>query len=171
MRTQDIIRNIKDIYQTESYMNTLMDFERVLDSVHLYVYDNWIKGELVQGPIIEKHWVSCAFMWPYKKMPEPLGAKRLLDYNIKVEYRKDELERPVKVKTINDYKENTNYPKLEVSPIWIVEIRIPRKLMEDIYRGTVEVEGEQLDFSDIDEAYFEDIDAEGLVEDEENELE
>ena len=31
-------------------MATLLDFERVLDKNHLYAYENWVKGELVEGP-------------------------------------------------------------------------------------------------------------------------
>ena len=83
MKSKAIITNTKNLYEAESYMATLLDFERVLDSVHLYAYENWVKGELVAGPKVEKHWVTCSFMWPKKMMPEPMGAKRLIDYNIK----------------------------------------------------------------------------------------
>ena len=79
MKSNNIVLNVNKLYQAESFMTTLVDFERVLDSVHLYAYDNWVKGELVEGPQVEKHWVTCTFMWPHKMMPEPSGAKRLLD--------------------------------------------------------------------------------------------
>jgi hypothetical protein len=58
-------------------MSTLLDFERVLDEADLYAYKNWLLGELVQGPDIGKYSVTCVFMWPYKLMPDPRGAKRL----------------------------------------------------------------------------------------------
>ena len=38
----------------------LKDYERVLDELGLYVYDNWEDGELVEGPIIGRHFVQCS---------------------------------------------------------------------------------------------------------------
>jgi len=171
MKSKQIITNTKNLYQAESYMSTLVDFERVLDNVHLYAYENWIKGELVEGPKVEKHWVTCSFMWPKKMMPEPMGAKRLIDYNIKVTYKKDLLESPVKIKTPSDYEEGTRYPKMKLDPIWVVEIKMPRTIMQDIYRGTMEVEGEKIDLDDINNAYQQDLDINGVKDDNTDEAE
>lgn len=171
MKSKAIITNTKSLYEAESYMATLLDFERVLDSVHLYAYENWVKGELIEGPKVEKHWVTCSFMWPKKMMPEPMGAKRLIDYNIKVTYKKDLLESPVKIKNPNDYEEGTRYPKMKLDPIWIVEIKMPRTIMQDIYRGTMEVEGEKIDLDDINSAYQQDLDLEGTKNDNTDEAE
>jgi len=171
MKSKQIITNTKNLYQAESYMSTLVDFERVLDNVHLYAYENWIKGELVEGPKVEKHWVTCSFMWPKKMMPKPMGAKRLIDYNIKVTYKKDLLESPVKIKTPSDYEEGTRYPKMKLDPIWVVEIKMPRTIMQDIYRGTMEVEGEKIDLDDINNAYQQDLDINGVKDDNTDEAE
>ena len=171
MKSKAIITNTKSLYEAESYMATLLDFERVLDSVHLYAYENWVKGELIEGPKVEKHWVTCSCMWPKKMMPEPMGAKRLIDYNIKVTYKKDLLESPVKIKNPNDYEEGTRYPKMKLDPIWIVEIKMPRTIMQDIYRGTMEVEGEKIDLDDINSAYQQDLDLEGTKNDNTDEAE
>jgi hypothetical protein len=89
MDVKDIVDNTKRIYMSDSSMETLMDFERVLDEVDLYAFKNWKKGELVEGPIKTAHWIECSFMWPHKAMPDPDGAKRLLGYNVIVEYSKD----------------------------------------------------------------------------------
>ena len=138
MKSKEVVENTKQLYQAESYMTSLVDFERVLDSVHLYAYENWIKGELIKGPLVEKHWVTCSFMWPKKMMPEPIGAKRLLDYNIKVSYKQDILESPVSVKAPDDYAEG-RYPKLKQDPIWIVEIKMPKTLMQDVYLSLIHI--------------------------------
>ena len=95
---KQIIQNVKDVYMSDSNIDTLMDFERVLDEVDLYVFENWKKGELVEGPTNEKYFVTCTFMWPYKKMPDPRGGERLLDYGCEVRYKKDFLSYPVKIK-------------------------------------------------------------------------
>jgi hypothetical protein len=171
MKSKQIITNTKSLYEAESYMSTLVDFERVLDNVHLYAYENWIKGELVEGPKVEKHWVTCSFMWPKRMMPEPMGAKRLIDYNIKVTYKKDLLESPVKIKNPSDYEEGTRYPKMKLDPIWVVEIKMPRTIMQDIYRGTMEVEGEKIDLDDINNAYQQDLDISGVKDDNTDEAE
>lgn len=171
MKSKAIITNTKSLYEAESYMSTLLDFERVLDSVHLYAYENWLKGELIEGPKVEKHWVTCSFMWPKKMMPEPMGAKRLIDYNIKVTYKKDLLESPVKIKSPADFEEGTRYPKMKLDPIWIVEIKMPRTIMQDIYRGTMEVEGEKIDLDDINNAYQQDLDVDGVKDDNTDEAE
>ena len=165
MKSLDIVKNINELYGAESYLGTLLDFERVLDNVHLYAYQNWKKGELVSGPITERHWVTCTFMWPKSLMPDPIGAKRLLDYNIKVTFKKDLLETPVKVEGYGDFKPGTRYPKIQEVPIWLVEIKLPKTIMQEIYRGTMEVEGEIVDLEDIDSTYEQDLDITGVKDD------
>ena len=44
---KDIITNIQQIYGSNDSLNMLKDFERVLDELDVYVYDNWIDGEIV----------------------------------------------------------------------------------------------------------------------------
>ena len=39
------------------------------------------------------------------------------------------------------------------SPIWLVEITMPKKLMQDITQGSIELENETVDASDMEEAY------------------
>ena len=62
----DVIKNIQNLYENNSSMAALKDFERVLDDGDLYAYKNWILGELVQGPVIGRYSAKCIFMWPYK---------------------------------------------------------------------------------------------------------
>ena len=73
-----IINTVKGIFTSDGSMNTLLDFERVLDESDIYAYRNWELGELVQGPDVKRYTVSCIFMWPYHLMPDPSGAKRLV---------------------------------------------------------------------------------------------
>jgi hypothetical protein len=150
---QKVIQNTKDIYMTDSALTTLLDFERVLDELDLYVFANWKMGELVEGPVIEKYFVTCVFMWPYKMMPDPRGGERLMEYDCEIRYKKDYLEKPVKVEEPDDYEEGTQYPKSERFPIWLVEIVMPKTLITDIKQGSVELENETLDIQDIEQAY------------------
>ena len=59
----DVVKNIAEIYDSDVAFTVLKDFERVLDDLDVYVYDNWEDGEIVSGPKISRHWVTCAFMW------------------------------------------------------------------------------------------------------------
>jgi hypothetical protein len=101
----------------------------------MYVYENWENGELVEGPIDERHVVKCSFMWPLKEMPNPVAGQRLLDYGCKVTYKKDFLVRPREIKTQDDYRPGTRKGKLDQLPIWVVEIAMPKSLVHDMYKG------------------------------------
>jgi hypothetical protein len=147
---KDILTNIKDIYMTDSSLETLLDYERVIDELDLYSFANWKTGELVEGPIYEKYFVTCSWMFPFRRMPDPSGAERLLSYGCEVFYRKDEFTYPVKVVTPNDFKPGTKVPKMVSKPVWVVTITIPKKLMSDIQQGSVELESETLDSEDIE---------------------
>lgn len=150
---RDVLENTKQIFMTDSSLNSLMDFERVIDELDIYVFKNWKMGELVEGPLYEKYFVTCTFMWPYKKMPDPRGGEKLLDYGCSIKYIRDELETPVKVESPDDYEAGTKMPRLKRSPIWLVEITMPKKLMREIHQGSVELENEKIDLEDIEQAY------------------
>lgn len=154
----DILENLKTITMTDSSVATLLDFERVIDELDIYTFDNWKKGELVQGPVYEKYFVSCTFMWPYKLMPDPRGGERLLDYGCEVSYRRDHLEYPVKVKDPNDFVPGTKMPKMQRIPVWLVEIVMPKSLMQEINQGSVELERDTVDAEDIEQSYEEGLD-------------
>ncbi len=150
---KDIIENTKNIYMTDSSLNTLMDFERVIDELDIYSFSHWKMGELVEGPVYEKYFVTCTFMWPYKKMPDPRGGERLLEYGCEIRYKKDILEYPVKVKSPDDFKPGTKVPNMGKAPVWLVEVVMPKKLMQEIHRGSLELESETIDAEDIEQAY------------------
>lgn len=151
----DVIDNTKDIFMTDSSLTTLLDFERVLDELDTYVFANWKEGELVEGPVYEKYFVTCTFMWPYKMMPDPRGGERLLSYDCEVYYSKDSLEYPVKVEDPDDFEAGTKMPKMKKVPVWLVKIVMPKKLMQEIQQGSLELEGATLDLEDIEQAYEE----------------
>jgi hypothetical protein len=131
----DVITNIDTIYNSNSSLAILKDYERVFDELDLYVFENWEDGELVAGPVVDRHWVTASFMWPHDKMPNPQASKRLHEYGCSVVYKKDVLIHPRTVKTPDDFRPGTKKGKLDENPIWIVEIRMPKKLMLDIFRG------------------------------------
>ena len=148
-----LLDNTKQIFMTDSAVGTLLDFERVLDELDLYAFANWKQGELVEGPVYQKYFVTCTFMWPYKKMPDPKGAARLAEYECEVKYKQDFFEHPDKVRSPDDFKPGTKVPKMVKSPIWLVEIVMPKKLMADIQQGALELESGTIDMEEVDQAY------------------
>ena len=150
--------NIRDIYMSEGSLTTLLDFERVLDEVDIYAFRNWELGELVAGPDIGKYRVTCTFMWPEKLMPDPRGGRRLLPFDCEVSYMKKDIKIPVKITDPSDYRSGTKKAKLITRQVWLVEIIMPKALMNDIRTGSIEMEDQDIDLDDLDQAYEQDLD-------------
>lgn len=131
----DVIQNIQDLYENNSSLAVLKDFERVLDEMDTYVYENWEEGELAYGPRVDRHWITAGFMWPKHKMPDPTAGKRLMELGCKISYQKSHLVEPRKIRTHEDLRPNSKKGKLDRHPIWIVEIQMPKKIAFDIYKG------------------------------------
>ena len=131
----DVIRNIDELYENNSSLAVLKDFERVLDEMDMYVYENWEDGELAYGPKVDRHWITAGFMWEREKMPNPIAAKRLTELGCKVRYQKSHLLEPRKIRTHEDIRPGTKKGHLDRKPIWIVEITMPKKIAFDIYKG------------------------------------
>jgi len=158
--------NIRDIYMSDGSITTLLDFERVLDEVDVYAFRNWEIGELVSGPDIGRYRVTCTFMWPEKLMPDPRGGRRLLPYDCEVNYRRIMMQIPVKIDDPSDYRPGTKKAKMIERPVWLVEITMPKSLMNDIRTGSIEMEDEDIDLEDLDSAYEQDLDQEEYQNDE-----
>lgn len=164
-----VAENIKDIYLSEGSLLTLLDFERVLDELDLYAFKNWQIGELVAGPQIGKYRVTCIFMWPEKLMPDPRGARRLLPFDCEVKFKKTRMKVPMKVTNPDDFRPGTHKARLIEKKIWLVEITMPKSLMNDIRTGSIELEDEEIDLEDLDSAYEQDLDQESYQSEEQAE--
>lgn len=161
-----MIENIKNVYTSDGTMSTLMDFERVLDDADLYAFQNWDLGELASGPVVKKYSVKCMFCWPYKLMPDPRGAKRLLLIGAKLKFKKTKIRVPVAIKTTDDYMSGSKLPKLVDKKIWLIEITLPVHLMDSIREGSIDLANQTIDLADIDEAYDDDLQTDDQTDDE-----
>ena len=138
----DIIKNVQSLYAVGPTLGVLKDFERVLDELDVYVFQNWEEGELLSGPEDSRHFVTCSFMWPIDKMPDPSGGKRLLDRGCKVMYKKDELLKPRQIKSPEDYRPGTTKGKIDAHDIWAVEIKMPKELIGNFKHGKKEIDSQ-----------------------------
>jgi hypothetical protein len=161
-----VAKNIKNLYMSEGSLLTLLDFERVLDELDLYAFKNWPLGELVSGPDIGKYKVGCIFMWPEKLMPDPRGARRLLPFDCEVKYKRTNIKIPIKIEEPDDYIPGTHKARLIEKKVWLVEIIMPKSLMNDIRTGSVELEDQSIDLEELESAYEEDLDQQEFKQDE-----
>jgi len=152
----NVADTIKHLYMSDNSLVTLMDFERVLDENDIYAFRNWILGELVEGPTVDRYTISCTFLWPEHLMPDPTATKRLYPFGCKVFYKRSAMKVPIKIKKPDDFVPNTKVAKLKEITVWLVEIQMPKTLINDIRTGSVELEDEKIDLEDLDLAYEED---------------
>ena len=145
---------------SEGSISTLLDYERVLDEMDMYAFKNWEAGELVSGPDIGRYSVTCTFLWPAEMMPDPRGAKRLLPFGAKVKFKKTTMTVPVKIDTPDDYRAGTKKPRLIEKQVWLVEMQLPKYLINEIRTGSAELEVQDVDLEDLDSAYEQDLDTE-----------
>jgi len=164
----EIVRNIDGLMTSDGSMATLIDMERVLDEADLYAFKNWEFGELVDGPIVKRYACSATFMWPTGLMPDPRGGKRLLPLGCSVKFKKTTIKVPVQIKTPDDYRGGTHYPKLIERKVWLVNITIPKSLMNDIREGSVDLADQTVDLEDLDNAYEKDYDTADVKEQDQN---
>jgi len=131
MEAQNIVDNHYAIHQSTSLLDALLEFEKAIDEMGLYTYKNWDQGEIVEGPTVSRYWVETTLMYPREQMPDPSGGQRLLGYDCKVSYKKDNYKSPRKVESYEDYQPGTRKPKVDDVPIWLVNIKMPKKFLEN----------------------------------------
>lgn len=157
-----IIDTLRNNVNRGSALDTLMDVERVLDNLNMYAYKNWIEGEIVEGPHIDRYWVTVTLMYPYKMMPDPEGSSRLINNGCKVFYAKDELVTAAKLIEPED-SEGTDGPdgrrpgqnraKQLKRKIWLVTLEIPRKFMDGFADNQLSVDDMNIDTDAVEAAY------------------
>ena len=164
---QDLNDHLRKVSEGESLLDMLLEFEGILDEVDLYAYKNWSKGEILEGPDVGRHWVTAKFMYMSEDMPDPSGAERLMSRGIKVKFCREELKYPKKVKNWDDVDQSRSFnaqsggygvgglggvgyikPKTLTDNVWVVEIVMPRKFVDNTIQDYVDVGDD--DFIDTD---------------------
>lgn len=155
---EQLKQTLDNLVDSSSDLNVLLDFEEVLDSLHIYTYKNWEYGEVIAGPEVTRYWITVALMYPRDLMPDPDAALRLIKHGAKVYYKKDELIEPVKITKPEDLgepdpKTGKRMPKKKKTPVWIVTIEIPRDFVNEFESSKVTINGVDIDMSEVDGAY------------------
>jgi hypothetical protein len=148
MEADNIVNNHYAIHKSTSLLDALLEFEKALDEMGLYTYKNWDQGEIVEGPTVSRYWVETTLMYPLNEMPDPSGGQRLLGYDCKVSYKKDSYKSPRKVESYDDYQPGTRKPKVDEVPVWLVNVKMPKKFLENF---NLELEADATDTSVADQ--------------------
>lgn len=159
MDQQDILDQLEINVNRNSALETLMQVDAVLDSLNIYSYANWMEGEIVDGPHIERYWVTVTIMYPYSKMPDPEAAERILKANGKVFYAKDELISVAKLVTPDDIDPEDdprrpaqpNVKKIK-KPVWLVTLELPRSYIDSVDAQKIQVDDMSIDIDDVEDA-------------------
>lgn len=123
-------------------LDMLLACEAVLDSLDTYCYPNWFSGEVVEGPIVRRHWVSFSLLYPISKMPDPRAALRLLKHGVQVEFSR--------VKRENDPVMKADQEPEPVKPTdWLVKITIPRRLLDQTEEAKLEIYDDEVDTDEV----------------------
>ena len=133
---EGIVSTIADIKRNKTSLDILLEFEGILDRLHIYAYENWIHGEVIKGPIISKYWVEIYLMYPKTKAPNEEGFKRLLKHGCLAYIKDEKLAQSVKISTPFDLvpaEDDTNrrIPKTEHIDVCVIKIVIPKHLLND----------------------------------------
>ena len=146
------------IFKSKTLLTILLEIEGMLDKLDMYVFENWIEGEVVDGPNVSKYWIDLTLMYKREQMPDPEAITRLTEHNIKVFYKKDVLEQPKKIEDPEDLEIDLQDPtapgynkrraKTETIPIWLVKLEIPRQFIDEYYSEQVYVDGLEIDIDD-----------------------
>jgi hypothetical protein len=133
-------------------VDIMIDIEDYLDSSNIYVFDNWIKGVLVAGPFVRKYWIDVTFKYDYHEMPDPDGGLRLTPHGTKITFKKAKEQFPMPIKSPDDYEPGTKMPRMKTKPIWLVNIKIPRRFVEAINQDMLDQYDDSSDDVDVDNA-------------------
>ncbi len=143
---------IQRVTKSEDLTDLLIDVEDYMDTNNLWSFANWIDGIVVAGPFVSKYWVKLTLKYPYKKMPDPAGGMRLTKHGTKISYRIGKEQKPIKIKSPDDYQPGTKKARIKLVKIWLVEILIPRRLVENLSKTVMDLYDEDVDTNTLDDA-------------------
>lgn len=136
---------ISRISNSDDLIDMLIDLEDYLDGSDLYVFKNWINGEIVSGPYVSKYWIKIILKYPYHLMPDPSGAIRLNKTGTQIKYKIGYENVPIEIKDPSDYQPGTKKPRMVKAKIWLVTLLVPRRLIKKMSDEVMDLYDEDVD--------------------------
>lgn len=138
---------IKNLSENSTLLDICVELEDFLDSLDIGAYENWYDGVIVEGPIVERYWTSITLLYDYLKMPNPRAASKLIKYGCLVTYRKNKIEMVVEPKSNEDLIDRNGEKQMKTyfKPIWLVEIKFPKRFINSVNSQKMSVEENNMD--------------------------
>jgi len=152
LNQDDILDNLRDVNKNNSLLDILLEFEKVLEDTGVYAYKNWDLGEIVEGPNLSRYWLHVKLMYPYKGMPDPKAGIRLEKIGCEIKFNKGILKTPI-IPQSSDDLDNEGMPKLKSDAIWMIDIWMPRKFIDNFTDEKIKIGSEEVDVTDLNDAY------------------
>ncbi len=155
---------ITRLYKNSNLLDIAIQIEDFMDNLDIYVFENWIDGEIVDGPNVARYWVDMTILFPIDQMPDPEGGARLIKHGAEVVYKKAfRKEQVVKQRKESDLKTGpAARPEFEENEVWLVGIKVPRKFIEELDDDDLELYDRLMDIEDVSDARDENVDEENL---------
>lgn len=125
---------IKKVYEQEGLLDILVSFEEYLDNMNLYVYEGWMDGVVVEGPIVSKYWVEVTLKYDGDKMPDPRGLLMFTNQGVKVSckqtYEEVAIEKPRSMDDMYYPSAGAVKPQVQQVPVILFKFVVPRQLLD-----------------------------------------
>ncbi len=128
--------DFKQLEESPHLLDVLVQMEDVLDSFDIYVFDNWVKGEIVHGPKVRRYWFDFTLRYKENEKPSDKGSKRLIKHGIKV--------------TVDEVTIEGEEGEPEKG--WEVKISIPSNLIKDMNAAELDFYDDEVDTDDVKDA-------------------
>lgn len=135
--------NISKLNQSTGLTDVLIQVEDWFDSLDLYAFENWIDGEVIEGPEVGRYWITIYLLYDYDSMPNPEGAMRLVNHGAKIGFKKMQKEckidpNKVNMTSVNSVRNSWDQPQpqqhnqttIPTYPVWLIKVVVPRKFID-----------------------------------------
>ncbi len=129
-------------------LDILLQMEDVLDSMDVYVFKNWLKGEVVEGPIVRRYWLDMTLRYNFHDMPDPRAGLRLLKHDIRVDFEKARYESSKSAVDESDGDDEVDEDDL----VWLVRVSIPRRLVVQVNSAQHDFYDDEVDVEQVEDA-------------------
>lgn len=148
--------DLDQLQESPNLLDILIQMEDVLDSMDVYVFKNWLKGEIVEGPNVRRYWLDMTLLYPYDSkskdhgMPDPKAALRLLKHGVRVDYDRgryeNESDDPKVLGEEDDHSED------DENLVWLLRVSIPRRLVVQMAAAQHDFYDDEVDIEQVEDA-------------------
>lgn len=174
--------DFEQLQDSPHLLDILVQMEDVLDSMDVYVFKNWLKGEVAEGPQVRRYWLDMTLRYPYDEMPDPRAALRLLKHGVRVDFEKarvgdDDEAKPLdkndpaaNPQTANELAVEGQEEEDTSNMVWLVRVSIPRRLVAQMNDAQHDFYDEEVDIDQVEDAKDDGLDDESSYHSDENDI-